>query len=364
MKSYLEFEKEVKVLEEELAKLKDPFNKEGISEVDTQQISKIQDEIDNKLKTSYANLDAWQKTQVARHEERVKSKFLIENLFTNFIKLSGDRKFGDDEAIICGFGIFEKRSVCIIGQERGEGIDGRVRHNFGMVKSHGYRKCVRVMKLADKFNIPILTFIDCPGADASPDSENTGIFEAIARSIECSLEMKVPIISTIIGSGGSGGALAIGTANKVLMLSNAIFSVISPEGAASILFRDPTKAAESAKAMKLTADEAFKMGLVDEVVSEGVAAHISKEQTVSNIKIAIIKYLEEFKNFTAEEIVAQRKEKFLSIGKQESFKMFSSDILRVKKDNFFTFAKEILFKFKRESIIIILLIFVAILFLF
>ena len=364
MKSYLEFEKEVKVLEEELEKLQDPFNKEGISEVNTQQISKIQDEIDNKLKTSYANLDAWQKTQVARHEERIKSKFLIENLFTNFIKLSGDRKFGDDEAIICGFGIIEKRSVCIIGQERGEGIDGRIRHNFGMTKSSGYRKCVRVMKLADKFNIPILTFIDCPGADASPDSENTGIFEAIARSIECSLEMKVPIISTILGSGGSGGALAIGTANKVLMLSNSIFSVISPEGAAAILFRDPTKAAEASKRMKLTADEAFKMGLVDEVISEGVAAHISKEQTVSNIKIAIIKYLEEYKNFTAEEIVAQRKEKFLSVGKQKSFTSISKDYADlITKNNFITFIKKNYLKYKNRNIIFFLLLLAGILYL-
>jgi acetyl-CoA carboxylase carboxyl transferase subunit alpha len=199
------------------------------------------------------------------------------------------------------------------------------------------------MKLADKFNIPILTFIDCPGADASPDSENTGIFESIASCIECCIEMRVPIISTILGSGGSGGALAISSGNKVLMMSNSIYSVISPEGAAAILFRDSTKAATAAKAMKLTANEALKMGLVDEIINEDIVAHRNKERTVSSIRIALIKHLEEFKNFTREEIFAQRRKKFLNIGKQKTSAVFSQTNWIVNYNFFATIKKIVIY---------------------
>ena len=364
MKSYLEFEHNIKVLEEELEKLRDPFNKEGLSEVETEKISQLQNEIDDKLKTSYANLNAWQKTQVARHEERPKTKFFIENLFTNFINLSGDRRFSEDEAVLAGFAEFEGRSVLVLGQEKGEDLDSRLKRNFGMMRPEGYRKCIRLMKIANKFNIPVISFIDTPGAYPGIGAEQRGQAEAIASSIECCMSLTVPIISIVIGEGGSGGAIALASANKILMFENAIYSVISPEGCASILWRDHSKSLEAAKAMKLTANDLFKMEIIDEIIIEPIGgAHRNKERTVFFAKEALLKYLEEFEKYTRKEIFEQRKEKFLNIGKQKAFKVFSHQNAWIKKDNFFAFIKEILFKFKKELIIVILLIFSAILFL-
>jgi len=365
MKSYLDFERDIKSLEEELDKLKDPFNKEGLSEVETEKISKIQNEIDDKLKASYANLNEWQKTQVARHEERPKSKFFIENLFTNFINLSGDRHFSEDEAILAGFAEFEGRSVLVLGQEKGEDLDSRLKRNFGMMRPEGYRKCIRLMKLANKFNIPVISLIDTPGAYPGIGAEQRGQAEAIASSIECCMSLKVPIISIIIGEGGSGGAIALASANKVLMLENAIYSVISPEGCASILWRDPSKSLEAAKAMKLTAKELSKMQIIDEIIKEpSGGAHRNKEHVVKSTKEVLIKYLEEFDKYSREEIFEQRKEKFLNIGKQKTLGIFSNKIDWIKKDNFLVSSKNYLLKFKKELIIIISLFFLAILFLF
>ena len=365
MKSYFEFERDIKVLEEELEKLKDPFNKGGLSEVETEKISQIQREIDDKLKVSYANLNAWQKTQVARHEERPKAKFFIENLFTNFINLSGDRHFSEDEAVLAGFAEFEGMSVLVLGQEKGDDLDSRLKRNFGMMRPEGYRKCIRLMQLANKFNIPIISFIDTPGAYPGIGAEQRGQAEAIASSIECCMSLKVPIISIVIGEGGSGGAIALASANKVLMFENAIYSVISPEGCASILWRDPSKSLEAAKAMKLTANELLKMEIIDEVITEPIGgAHRNKEQVIFSTKEVLIKYLEEFKKYTGEEIFEQRKEKFLNIGKQKFFKVFSSKTYWIKKDNLFEFSKEILSKFKKELIIVILLIVTVFLYLF
>ena len=365
MKSYFEFERDIKVLEEELEKLKDPFNKGGLSEVETEKISQIQREIDDKLKVSYANLNAWQKTQVARHEERPKAKFFIENLFTNFINLSGDRHFSEDEAVLAGFAEFEGMSVLVLGQEKGDDLDSRLKRNFGMMRPEGYRKCIRLMQLANKFNIPIISFIDTPGAYPGIGAEQRGQAEAIASSIECCMSLKVPIISIVIGEGGSGGAIALASANKVLMFENAIYSVISPEGCASILWRDPSKSLEAAKAMKLTANELLKMEIIDEVITEPIGgAHRNKEQVIFSTKEVLIKYLEEFKKYTGEEIFEQRKEKFINIGKQKFFKVFSSKTNWIKKDNLFEFSKEILSKFKKELIIVILLIVTVFLYLF
>ena len=365
MKSYLEFERDVKDLEEELEKLKDPFNKEGLSEVDTDKISQIQLQIDEKLKVSYANLNEWQITQVARHEERPKAKFFIENLFTNFINLSGDRRFSEDEAVLAGFAQFEGGSVLVLGQEKGEDLDSRLKRNFGMMRPEGYRKCIRLMKLANKFNIPIISFIDTPGAYPGIGAERRGQAEAIASSIDCCMSLKVPIISIIIGEGGSGGAIALASANKVLMFENAIYSVISPEGCASILWRDPSKSLEAAKAMKLTSNELLRMKIIDEIIKEPIGgAHRNKKQIIFATKKALVKHLEEFKKFTGEEIFEQRKEKFLSIGKQKSFKVFSDQTNWFIKDNFFVPTRETLFRFKKELIIVILLIFVVLLFLF
>jgi len=365
MKSYLEFERDVKSLEEELEKLKDPFNKEGLSEVETEKISRIQSEIDGKLKASYANLNEWQKTQVARHEERPKAKFFIENLFVDFINLSGDRQFSEDEAVLAGFAKFEDRSVLVLGQEKGQDLDSRLKRNFGMMRPEGYRKCVRLMKLANKFNIPVISFIDTPGAYPGIGAEQRGQAEAIASSIECCMSLKVPIISIIIGEGGSGGAIALASANKVLMLENAIYSVISPEGCASILWRDPSKSLEAAKAMKLTANELLKMQIIDEIIIEPIGgAHRNKEQVILSTKEILVKHLEDFNKYSREEIFEQRKEKFLNIGKQKSLRIFSNKIGWIRKDNFSASAKKFLFKFRKELIIIIFLIFLAILFLF
>ena len=365
MKSYLEFERDIKDLEEELEKLKDPFNKEGLSEVDTDKISRIQLQIDEKLKVSYTNLNEWQITQVARHEERPKAKFFIENLFTNFINLSGDRRFSEDEAVLAGFAQFEGGSVLVLGQEKGEDLDSRLKRNFGMMRPEGYRKCIRLMKLANKFNIPIISFIDTPGAYPGIGAEQRGQAEAIASSIDCCMSLKVPIIAIVIGEGGSGGAIALASANKVLMFKNAIYSVISPEGCASILWRDPSKSLEAAKAMKLTSNELLRMKIIDEIIKEPIGgAHRNKEQIIFSTKKALVKHLEEFKKFTGEEIFEQRKEKFLSIGKQKSFQVFSVQTNWFIKDNFITPTRKTLFRFKKELIIAILLIFVVLLFLF
>tara|TARA_Y100000590_G_scaffold400270_1_gene484215 strand:- start:4670 stop:5767 length:1098 start_codon:yes stop_codon:yes gene_type:complete len=358
MKSYLEFERDIKDLEEELEKLKDPYNKEGLSEVNTNKISEMQAQIDEKLKDSWANLNEWQVTQVARHEERPKAKFFIDNLFTNFINLSGDRNFADDKALISGFAKFEGKSVLVLGQEKGEDLDSRLKRNFGMLRPSGYRKAQRLMLLANKFNIPIISFIDTPGAYPSVGSETRGIAEAISSSIECCMSLKVPFISIIIGEGGSGGAIALASANKVLMMEHAIYSVISPEGCASILWRDQSKSLEAAKAMKLTAKELFKMQIIDEIIKEPVGgAHRHKEEVLLSTKESLVKHLEEFKKYTGDEIYEQRKQKFLNIGKQKTLRVFSDEISWIKKDNFFSNIKDILFKFKKELAIIIILIF-------
>ena len=239
MKNYLNFETDIKDLETELEKLKDPYNQEGLSEVNTDKISKIQSEIDDKLNEVYSNLNSWQTTLVARHEDRPKSKFFIENLFDDFILLSGDRFYGEDKSVLAGFAKFNGNSVLVIGQEKGEDLDSRIERNFGMMRPEGYRKTIRLMKLADKFNIPIISFIDTPGAYPGVGAEERGQAEAIAKSIECCMQLRVPTISVVIGEGGSGGAIALASSNKVLMLQNAIYSVISPEGCATILWRDP-----------------------------------------------------------------------------------------------------------------------------
>ena len=241
MKNYLNFESDIKNLEDELDKLKDPYNQSGLSEVDTQKISQIQNELDEKLKMVYSNLDPWQTTMVARHEDRPKSKFFIDNLFEDFIPLSGDRFYGEDLSVLCGFAKFNGLSVLVIGQEKGEDLDSRIKRNFGMMRPEGYRKTIRLMQLADKFNIPIISFIDTPGAYPGVGAEERGQAEAIAKSIECCMKLKVPTIAIVIVEGGSGGAIAVASSNKVLMLENAIYSVISPEGCATILWRDPKK---------------------------------------------------------------------------------------------------------------------------
>tara|TARA_B100001121_G_scaffold247452_1_gene222775 strand:- start:549 stop:1646 length:1098 start_codon:yes stop_codon:yes gene_type:complete len=320
MKNYLNFESEIKELENELENLKDPFNQEGLSEVDTKKINKTQEELDQKLKNIYDNLDPWQTTLVARHEDRPKSKFFIDNLFEDFILLEGDRFYGEDKSVITGFAKFKDRSVLVIGQEKGENLETRIERNFGMMRPEGYRKTIRLMKLADKFNIPIISFIDTPGAYPGVGAEERGQAEAIAKSIECCMQLKVPNIAIIIGEGGSGGAIALASSNKVLMLENAIYSVISPEGCATILWRDPKKMLDAARAMKLSAKDLLGLNIIDEIIPEPVGgAHRDRDIILYNVENSISKNLDFFKEMTEEEIINQRKNKFLKIGRSKGF---------------------------------------------
>ena len=325
MKNYLNFEIDVKDLENELESLKDPYNQEGLSEVNTNKISTLQAQIDDKLKQIYSNLNPWQKTLVARHEDRPKSKFFIDNLFDEFIPLSGDRYYSEDKSVITGFAKFNNQSVLVIGQEKGDDLESRIERNFGMMRPEGYRKTIRLMKLADKFNIPIIIFIDTPGAYPGVGAEERGQAEAIAKSIECSMELKVPTISIIIGEGGSGGAIALASSNKVIMLENAIYSVISPEGCATILWRDPKKTLEAATAMKLSANDLLNLKIIDEIIPEPLGgAHRDKNTILDSVKFSVEKNLNDFKFLTRDEVYNKRKEKFLSIGRTKGFTTSSS----------------------------------------
>ena len=337
MKNYLNFEKEIKDLEIELDKLKDPFNQSGLSEVDTQKITKIQIELDDKLKSVYSNLDPWQTTMVARHEDRPKSKFFIENLFDDFIPLSGDRHYGEDQSVLTGFAKFNSQSVLVIGQEKGDNLDSRVKRNFGMMRPEGYRKTIRLMKLADKFNIPIISFIDTPGAYPGVGAEERGQAEAIAKSIECCMSLNVPTLAFIIGEGGSGGAIALASSSKVIMLENAIYSVISPEGCATILWRDPKRMLDAARAMKLSAKDLLKLEIIDEIIPEPIGgAHRDKNLILQNVRASITKNLDQFKNMTAEEIFNERKNKYLKIGRGKGFTDNPNELSSLKvEDNKF-----------------------------
>ena len=320
MKNYLNFETDIKNLEGELDKLKDPYNQGGLSEVDTNKILKTQEELDKKLKDIYSNLDPWQTTMVARHEDRPKSKFFVDNLFEDFISLAGDRYYGEDKSVITGFAKFNGQSVLVIGQEKGENLDSRIERNFGMMRPEGYRKTIRLMKLANKFNIPIISFIDTPGAYPGVGAEERGQAEAIAKSIECCMKLTVPTLAIIIGEGGSGGAIALASSSKVIMLENAIYSVISPEGCATILWRDPKKMLDAAKAMKLSAKDLLDLKVIDEIILEPIGgAHRDKNLMLANIKKSIEKNIESFREMSPNEIFNQRKNKFLKIGRDKGF---------------------------------------------
>ncbi|MDC3274633.1 acetyl-CoA carboxylase carboxyltransferase subunit alpha [bacterium] len=320
MKNYLNFETDIKNLEIEIDKLKDPYNQDGLSEVDTKKISESQKEIDNKLQEIYSNLDPWQTTLVARHEDRPKAKFFIDNLFEDFIPLSGDRYYGEDKSVLAGFAKFDEKSVLVIGQEKGDTLESRIERNFGMMRPEGYRKTIRLMKLANKFNIPIISFIDTPGAYPGVGAEERGQAEAIAKSIECCMSLNVPTLAIVIGEGGSGGAIALASSNKVIMLENAIYSVISPEGCATILWRDPKRTLEAAKAMKLSSKDLLELKVIDEIIPEPIGgAHRDRDLILDNVRKSIEKNLNEFSNMSGEEIFNHRKNKFLTIGRSKGF---------------------------------------------
>ena len=346
MKNYLEFEKEIKSLEEDLDSLKSPFGSGGLSQVDTEKIKNLQNEINEKLENTYGNLNSWQKTLVARHEDRPRANYYIKNIFDSFTQLSGDRLFGDDKSVIAGFGLIDKKSVLVIGQEKGEDLNSRIERNFGMMRPEGYRKCVRLMQLASRFKIPVITFVDTPGAYPGLGAEQRGQASAIAHSIECCMSLKVPNISVIIGEGGSGGAIALASSNKVIMLENSIYSVISPEGCASILWRDPGKSLQAAEAMKLTAKDLLSLGIIDEIIDEPIGgAHRDHVVVSQNIKASLIKNLNFFENMSGAEIYDHRKTKFLKIGREKGFTSTTVSELGSKETNFIKIKRNVI-KFK------------------
>ena len=331
MKNYLNFENDIKDLESELDKLKDPYNQSGLTEVDTQKISKTETELDNKLKSIYSKLDPWEITLVARHEDRPRSKFFIENLFEDFVPLSGDRHYGEDKSVISGFAKFNNQSVLVIGQEKGDDLDSRIERNFGMMRPEGYRKTIRLMELADRFGIPIISLIDTPGAYPGVGAEERGQAEAIAKSIECCMKLRVPSLAIIIGEGGSGGAIALASSSKVIMFENAIYSVISPEGCATILWRNPKKMLDAAKAMKLSAKDLLELQIIDEIITEPTGgAHRDKNLMLENLRVSISKNLDFFKTMSPEEIFDNRKNKFLRIGRNKGFIESLDDLSSLK----------------------------------
>ena len=335
MKNYLNFETDIKDLEIEIEKLKDPYNQDGLSEVDTKKISDSQEQIDKKLKEIYSKLDPWQTTLVARHEDRPKAKFFIDNLFKDFIPLSGDRFYGEDKSVLAGFAKFNEKSVLVIGQEKGDSLGTRIERNFGMMRPEGYRKTIRLMKLANRFNIPIISFIDTPGAYPGVGAEERGQAEAIAKSIECCMSLSVPTLAIIIGEGGSGGAIALASSNTVIMLENAIYSVISPEGCATILWRDPKRTLDAAKAMKLSSKDLLELKVIDEIILEPVGgAHRDRDLILDNVRNSIESNLNEFLNMSGDEVLNHRKNKFLTIGRSKGFISQLDDLsaLSIKKN--------------------------------
>jgi acetyl-CoA carboxylase carboxyl transferase subunit alpha len=315
MRSYLDFEKPVAEIEakvEELRALETPDSAAAIGE----EIGRLEAKAAQTLKDLYASLTPWQKTQVARHHERPRCLDYIAALITDFVPLAGDRKFGDDEAIVGGFGRFRGDSVCVIGHEKGSTTEDRLKHNFGMARPEGYRKAVRLMGMADRFGIPIISLIDTEGAYPGIGAEERGQAEAIARSTEACLELGVPNVAVIIGVGGSGGAIAVATANRVLMLEHAFYSVISPEGAASILWRDTSKAQEAATSMKITAQDLSRFGIIDRIVTEPIGgAHRDPKAAIASTGEAIAAAIEDLKHYDRDSVRRLRREKFLAIGR-------------------------------------------------
>ena len=343
MKNYLNFETDIKNLEIKIEKLKDPYNQDGLSEVDTKKITESQEELDKKLQEIYSNLDPWQTTLVARHEDRPKAKFFIDNLFEDFMPLSGDRFYGEDKSVLAGFAKFNKKSILVIGQEKGDNLETRIDRNFGMMRPEGYRKTIRLMWLANKFNIPIISFIDTPGAYPGVGAEERGQAEAIAKSIECCMSLSVPTFAIVIGEGGSGGAIALASSNKVIMLENAIYSVISPEGCATILWRDPKRTLDAAKAMKLSSKDLLELKVIDEIISEPIGgAHRDRDLILNNVRKSIENNLNEFFNMTGDEVLSHRKNKFLSIGRTKGFVSQLDDLstLSMKKNKINNFIEK------------------------
>jgi len=314
MLTYLDFEKPIAALETRVTELRETHN--SSEEIDIEaEVSRLEAKASKLLRDTYARLTPWQKAQVARHPERPHFKDYVAGIADDFLPLAGDRAFAEDPAIIGGLARIDGRRVMLIGHEKGDDTASRLKHNFGMAKPEGYRKAIRLMQLADRFGLPVVSLVDTPGAFPGVQAEERGQAEAIARSTEQCLSLKVPMIAVIVGEGGSGGAVAIAAANRVLMFEHAVYSVISPEGCASILWRTADKAADAAEAMKITASDLHGLGVVDRIVAEPLGgAHRDPDAAIGGLKGAIVEELDGCASLGPDELLAQRRAKFLAIG--------------------------------------------------
>ena len=313
MLTYLDFEKPIAELETRVAELRETANSSDI-DIDAE-VGRLEAKSSKLLRDTYARLTPWQKAQVARHPERPHFKDYVAGLADDFLPLAGDRAFADDPAIIGGLARIDGRRVMLIGHEKGDDTATRLKHNFGMAKPEGYRKAIRLMRLADRFGIPVVTLVDTSGAFPGVQAEERGQAEAIARSTEECLALGVPMIAVVVGEGGSGGAIAIAAANRVLMFEHAVYSVISPEGCASILWRTADKAPEAAEAMKITAQDQLALGVIDRIVPEPLGgAHRDPDAAIGSLKGAIVEELDGCSNLDANKLREQRRAKFLAIG--------------------------------------------------
>jgi acetyl-CoA carboxylase carboxyl transferase subunit alpha len=313
MPSFLDFEKSVAELESRIEELRETAEGSELN-IDAE-IGRLQAKSDRMLRDTYAKLTPWQKTQVARHPDRPHLKDYVAALVEDFMPLAGDRNFGEDAAIVGGLGRLGGRRIMVIGHEKGDDTASRLRHNFGMAKPEGYRKAVRLMQLADRFGLPVVTLVDTAGAFPGVQAEERGQAEAIARSTEQCLKVKVPLVAAIVGEGGSGGAVAIATANRVLMFEHSVYAVISPEGCASILWRTAEKAADAAEAMKVTAQDLERLGIIDRIVPEPVGgAHRDPADAIATLGRAIEEELDALSSESGDALRAQRRAKYLSIG--------------------------------------------------
>ena len=315
MTTYLEFEKPIAELESKISELRHLPNS---GDVDiAEEVMRLQDKAQKQVRAIYAKLTPWQRVQVARHGERPHAQRYIDRLITDYTPLAGDRAFAEDAAIVGGLGRLQGRSVVVLGQEKGDDTESRIRHNFGMAKPEGYRKAQRLMRLADRFKIPVVALVDTPGAYPGLDAEARGQGEAIATSIDTCLGLGVPLVSVVIGEGGSGGALAIASADRVYMLENSVYSVITPEGCASILWRSNTNAQDAADAMKMTAQDLKKLEVIDEVIPEPMGgAHRAPEETMDSVGKVIAAALDELSKLDPDSLRRRRQEKFLAMGKK------------------------------------------------
>ena len=316
MRTYIEFEKPIAELESKVAELRSLSENDGNNVSIGDEITKLEQKARQLLVDTYGRLTPWQKTQVARHPERPHCLDYVAALIEDFTPLAGDRYFAEDAAIMGGLGRFGGRSVVIMGHEKGHDTESRIKHNFGMARPEGYRKAVRLMEMADKFGMPVLTLVDTAGAYPGVGAEERGQAEAIARSTDCCLALGVPLISIVIGEGGSGGAVAIATANRILMLEHSIYTVASPEAAASILWRDSARAIDAATSMKITAQDLLELGVIDDIIPEPLGgAHRDKPATIERAGAAITRVLEEFDGMSPDDIRRQRHDRFLEIGR-------------------------------------------------